>query len=464
MRKHTFSIVSLLFLVWMNIGALAQPATQDTELQRIRELKEQREQKIEQWETQANIALLMVISVGILSAVIAFLQKVNLKSNKILTAVLGFLIAVITVVDANVYPDHQTLKRTILKARGILEDLEIELAIEVKPEDRALWREGVKEKLKELQRIEDEFLVAYESAGFELVTSAYAKESKEPSWITDPPEDKYNLYFIGTAEHQSLSRAKELSLEDARHAATENLTLQIQKTKGFQNAKININALSDYLAESAESARTYFSLDKSTGAYKYYTLLKLARSFLEIDLNFFAIQEKISMPETKRLSESLESASSPKKEYYVDRAQTYKKMLEETRESLEAEDYRMFMQARKMRLHGQIKSSLPTLERITQAYPAFFMGWYNLGLAYDALGDSSKADHAYTMAISLEPGQAVREASIYNTYGDFLRRHENYAGAKHWFEKALEINPNHALAKHNLKVVKDALDKKISAK
>jgi tetratricopeptide (TPR) repeat protein len=464
MAKGVFLVAVMLLMVWMNVGVFAQPATQDPELQRIIELKEQREQKIEQWEMQATMALAMVILVGVISAVIAFLQKINFKSNKLVTAILGFIIAVITVIDANLYPDPQTLNRTILKARGILEDIEIDLAIEVKPEDRPIWREGIQEKLKEIRRIEDEFLAANESMDFELIAAAYAQEGKEPSWIADPPEDKNYLYFIGSAEHQSLSQAKDLSLADAKHAAAENLTLQIQKTQGFQDAKINFNALSDYLTKSAEIARAHYSLDRSKGLYKYYTLLKLAKSVLEIDLTFFGIQEKISMPETKKLYETLEAASSPRKAYYADRTQTYQKMLEQTRESLEPEDYKAFMQARRTRLQGEVRSSIPALERITQVYPAFFMGWYNLGLAYDALEDSAKADRAYNKAIDLEPRQTVREASIYNTYGDFLRRHENYAAARRYLEKALAINPNHELARNNLRVVQDALEKKRGAK
>lgn len=456
MKKQTILSGLILLTLFSSNLVFTQETTADPALDRIIELKELRQQKIEKWETQAMLALVMVITVGVISAVIAFLQKFKFRGNKAVTATLGLVATIITVIDASVYPDYQTLQRTISKARWILEDVEDDLSTPVKPEDRAIWREGIREKLKEILRIEDEFLSSREPLYFELVHSAYAK-TKLPEWVTNPPSDNYYLYFIGTSQSVSLGEAKNLALEDAQKAASDYLVLQIQNIEGFANKPINYEALSEFLTKSAEVYRTQYSMDKEKGEYRFYTLLRLAKSYVEIDLTFFAIEENIDVHDTKMLNKKLQSTVSPRKAYYNERVATYSELLESAKASLDPLDHQRFLEARQIRKSGAPQKALPALEEITQKYPRFFMGWYNLGLAYDALHDSVRADNAYNKAIQLEPGQSTREASIYNTYGDFLRRHKNYVEAKKWFEKALEVNPNHALARNNLQVMRGLL-------
>jgi len=458
MKRKAIYIGAILFIVLVNFAAIAQDAQGNTGLSMINRLFEEKQAQIHEWERNANIALMMVIVVGIVSAIVAFLQKFQFNRNKVITAVLGLIVAIITVIDANVFPDHHTLRKKIAEASLILEDVKFDLAMEVKRQDRLKWRENIQKKLKEISEIEYELLASAERANIDWIPAAYAQSRQLPSWVTNPPSDNYYLYFIGDAKNGSLAVAENLSLEDAQEAAIDYLAAQIQSIEGISNNRINYEALSEFLINSAEVYRTYYNLDQSGDTYRYYTLLRLAKSFVEIDLTFFAIEKDINLGDVKKLNERLQSTTSPRKAYYNQREVTYKKLLETAKENLQPEDHETFMKARQIRKSGNPGKAAPLLEATVRKYPAFYMGWYNLGLAFDALGDSLKADKAYRKAIALEPSQSTREASVYNTYGDFLRRHQNYLEARRWFKKALEINPNHALAQNNLRVVQSLIE------
>lgn len=86
------------------------------------------------------------------------------------------------------------------------------------------------------------------------------------------------------------------------------------------------------------------------------------------------------------------------------------------------------------------------------------MGWYNSALAHGAVGNVDRADYAYRKAMELEPIQSTRDASIYNTYGYFLVQTGNPSESEQYFRKALEINPEHALAKNNLRYLQYVMD------
>ena len=458
MKKKAVCVGIFALVIFVNFVTIAQSSQDDPAYLMIVELKTKQEQKIQKWERYSNIALALVISVGTISAVIALLQKFKFKGIRLSTGILGLVVAITVVIDSNIYPDHQTLKKKIIEARFILEDVEYELTRKVKSQDRAKWREGIRGKLKRISEIEIDLLAGTESIDINFVASAYAQPRELPSWVTDPPSDDYYLYFVGNGQDTSLEVVESMSFQDAEKAAVDYLAPQIQSVEGISNSRIDFELLSEFLINAAEVYRTHYYLKRSDDLYRYYTLVRLARSSLEIDLTFFAIEKNIKINDTRKLSEKLQSTTNPTKAYYDQRDMTYKELLEAARESLGPMDHERFLRAREIRKGGNPRKALALIEEIVGKHPTFFLGWYNSGLIHDALGDSAEADSSYRNAIELEPSQVTRHASIYNTYGYFFFKHNNYLEAKEWFEKALQVNPNHVLAKNNLRVVQDSLD------
>ena len=466
MKGKVINMVVISWVFFSSFAIFAQEG-QNSESQEkayINSLIQDVEKNVKDLDGKANIALLMVLVVGILGAIVAFLQKFEFKGNKLITALLALIIAIITVIDANIYPDHQTLKKKIAEVRVLKKQLNTKMLEPVKPEDKEARNKEIQEVLKKLAALSMElekevYLAAEGTFNFDLIPSAFAQSQQLPTWIESPPSDNFYLYFVGNSRDGSLAKAKELSLLDAQTAAVEFMVAQLQRIEGIAASNINMEALSDKLVESAEVYRTHYYLEPAGSDYQYYTLLRLAKSFLEIDLTFFAIEKNIDIEETKKINRALQTAESPRKAYYNQRDATYKALLDQAQESLAPADHDRFINARNIRKGGNPEKAIPILEEIAGKYPAFYFGWYNIGLAYDALDDSAKADNAYRKAIETEPNQSVRDASIYNTYGDFLRRHNNYSEAMQWFKKALEISPDHALAKNNLRVVQEALNR-----
>ena len=81
---------------------------------------------------------------------------------------------------------------------------------------------------------------------------------------------------------------------------------------------------------------------------------------------------------------------------------------------------------------------------------------YDLWHEYED-GQTQEAKSSYEKAAQLEPKQNVRDASIYNSFGYFLYQQKEYKAAIKQFNKALEIEPNHPIAKRNLQAAEKEL-------
>lgn len=454
MNKIVLSLMILAF-IFVLYSSIAAQTSQDVQRTTIHKDVEKKEQVIQSWERKRNIALWLVISVGILGAVIAFLQRFKHKNIKMATAILALVIAIITVLDANILPDHTTIAQKIFEARDIMDDIYAELNKDVKPGDLDNWRGRIQIKLKKINKIEREIRLSFnQMTDIDFLTKSYAQSVRKlPEWINNPPSDDYYIYFLGDVHNPSLEEAEELSLLTARRVAADYLVNQIQSIQELANKQINYEALSDFLVNSGEVYRTHYYLDKEKGQYRFYTLLRLAKNDAEIDLNFFAIERNINIKDTKMLNQKIQSTVSPDEAYYDKRTDRYNKLLEQAKTSVGPADYEKFKHAIRLKRAGDFRNALPLLEETVDKYPTFFMAWYNLGLVHYSLKDSIQADRAYRKALELEPLQVTREPSIYNTYGYFLLRYNNYVDAKQWFEIALQIDPNHTKARRNLSIV-----------
>jgi hypothetical protein len=142
-------------------------------------------------------------------------------------------------------------------------------------ENKDALREEIRRRIKQIGKLEEDMLVVTASVDFHLVTPVYA-QSPMPSWISQPPRDQVNFYFVGVGNSSSLDRAKEASFNDALEQAVQQVVVLLNN----QTAKVSgFHSVHEYTKKSVETAETYLSYNRKTGDYQYFTLLKLNRKF-----------------------------------------------------------------------------------------------------------------------------------------------------------------------------------------
>jgi len=140
-------------------------------------------------------------------------------------------------------------------------------------------------------------------------------------------------------------------------------------------------------------------------------------------------------------------------EYTARRTERYKRIFEEQKATF-GFHFKRFEAARKLRKSGKINKAIKILTGIIADCPDFYLAHYNLGLAYESLGDLGSAEPYYARAAQLEAELNTRDPSIHNTYGFFLLRLHNFEEAEKAYLKALELDPKHPKAKVGLEAAR----------
>jgi hypothetical protein len=237
--------------------------------------------RIASWERQANILVSLTVLVGILGVVTGLLQKYDKPWCKAATVVIGALISAIMVINNTIFTtDYRTLKRSARQAREHITDVRLILANwddSLSQENKKALLDEIHQKIKQIGELEDKMLLA--KISIEIGSPVYA-QSRQPSWVSNPPSDKINLYFVGIGNNPSLTKAKEDSYNDA----VKQVTTQLRGRSTMPSETTSSYSLREYIKKSSETAGTYFTYDPGTKGYRYFTLLKLNRRFVETDI------------------------------------------------------------------------------------------------------------------------------------------------------------------------------------
>ena len=320
-----------------------------------------------------------------------------------------------------------------------------------------VWFDEIDRKLKELSKIERETWRTEVTNS--LVPTAYAQSGtgveQEPSWMSDPPGYKGSLYFVGISKSRSLLRAKDYSYKDAAGEAVDHLVLEFARRSRMLKSRyyeFDIEMFTQHLVDGSEVLDTYYSFDREAGLYHYFTLLAVDKRLAIRRARLFELKsQKRALPSVTfppRIRE-LEIKGLPE-DYYLGKISAHKKISAFEKKSLAYDEYIKFIKAREVRKMGHIADAIDLLEEVTGESPAFYLGWYNIALAYDALDSVSLADQACEIAAGLEQDQLSGDASFHSTYGNFLYRHNKYQEATAALEKALQIAPQHPTARRTL--------------
>ena len=203
------------------------------------------------------------------------------------------------------------------------------------------------------------------------------------------------------------------------------------------------------LLKSAEDVDSYIDFDAKNGTYRYYSLIRVNKSVAEADVRLFAVQRGVNAPADT--IKALGDSQRVRDDYTSKQLVQYEALLDKTGEMLTGDEYRTFSEARKLRREKkEYARSIVMFREVLGKRPDFYLGWYNLALAYAASGDDAAARSAYDRTIQLEPEQPLRDGTVYNAYGHFLLERSHYCDAVAMFEKAVALDGNNPRAQNNL--------------
>ncbi len=417
---------------------------------------------IEQFKHESMLALTITLAVGILGAVAALLQQIQSSWRKTATMIAGGGVTILTVINNNAFDgDHRALDKKAIKiehlATLINEKLEEDFNFE-NCEDFKKQRNEIRKLLDEMHgiRVGDEQRTVRFDSPF-LPEVAYAQETKKdnlPSWVISPPQEKDKINFVGIGHGQSLRDAEDSAVSDGQEQVRDFFAQEFGRNRRADSTAADSKTVADFLANYAQTVNKHFAYDPKEKDYTYYALIRVDRELAEDYVKLYAAQE--GLVDTQPYSDVLQKTPGLSNEYFARRRVTYGKLADHAKKEIPKEIYADFEHGRQLRKTGQAAEAAKILTAVTQKQPDFYLAWYNLALAFMAMGADNQADAAFKKAAAYEQSQALRDASIYNSYGWFLYLNKRYDEAVKAFEQALLIDPDHPKARSNLAAAKKA--------
>lgn len=411
----------------------------------IGELARQASDLIRSWENKANFALGLALVIGILGFLTGALQKFDSSSTRVITVIGGIAIGCLTVVSNTLFEhDHRQFRSMAREGHKLLADIKLIRAefTAATAENQQAMLQDIRGKLHQIYQLEQQTVLATSSA--QLVSIVYA--AGLPPWVMRPPVDSDNFYFVGIGDSRSYETAKQASKDKALEDAGNYFVSLFEKSA--QQSQIDNEAVSRYLLKSTEVRDTHFVYDPATAIYRFYTLLRVNKQIAGADLRLFSVGK--SEPVSTVYGEAVQKAQRVPGDYVSRRLNVYADALDTAKSSLAPDQYAKFLEARELRRTKQSDKAIALLLDTVRTRNDFYLGWYNLALAYNDKKDFANAKKAYERAVELEPKQPARDASLYNSYGFFLYSYRKYQEAIPYLKRALDIDPNHPKAANTL--------------
>jgi tetratricopeptide (TPR) repeat protein len=418
--------------------------------------------KINTWHMFYWLSLISMLLVGLLGLVIPLLQSIDQNKFKIHTICLGTLISACTfLTNSFLKGDYRQYDRiesvALVKQAELLNLVDVYKVSPDEDSKKILW-DQIKSLFSDIASLEDTLTVskanalAQNSGEIMLIKSAYATTT-EPSWVKSIPQDDNYLYFVGFADSGKLKGLE----DDAQNNAMESAKAYMFEQFGNNsNKKINPDKLAKFLADYTETFSSYIKIDAKKKVYRYYSLIRISKNALKSGVTLFGIEHNVSIPE--QLIQTIDASQRERDDYAAKQTKLYEQQEDQARQQISDANYLNYLQARELRREEKkYAEAADMLKNILNESPGFYLGWYNLALAYDALNEIEKAKEAYLKTIQLEPNLPARDATIYNSYGHFLYKQQRYAEALIQFETSLTYDPNNPLAKNNLIQTKSKL-------
>lgn len=232
---------------------------------------------VSEWFLYAKIELLLVISVGLLGALVTLFQIIKTKWSTHLVAVLGLAIASLTVVTNQFFDvDHKTYRkcagqadREISKARDYIALVESGATSDENKEELVL---AIKQCVQEV----DSIISKLESAefapaspigniiNFTLVKEAWAQSSSQPPWVLQKMTEGVRAYrFVGEASDPMVAASRSQALANAQNIAARELGIDVHTVQRYGTV-----------------VEQYYAYDANMKSFRCYVLLEMNKAFI----------------------------------------------------------------------------------------------------------------------------------------------------------------------------------------
>jgi hypothetical protein len=294
MAKTSISAICWLVLV-SAIPCLAESASPSTRLKSMQNRLDRRQAIVNEWVVDSRQQIFFSVTVGVLGLAVGLLQASRKPWARGLTIGLGFCVSAITLFTNKVYvADYRTLQKSVAEATPIIEDLQAIMFTFDPTQSPENQRDVEAEFLTKCQRIDriwqrlqgvetPSSVPANKSAAWFPGGIVYAQSATRipPPWIAGIFEtDSTSTFFVGASENKSLSAAKTASKDAAVHKAAHWMR---GDAPADQKSELP-SQLVDLVAHAVDVADTWYSYDRASGVYRYYTLLRLSNEFRSLDL------------------------------------------------------------------------------------------------------------------------------------------------------------------------------------
>jgi len=390
--------------------------------------------------------MLLSILAGAAVSAIQFLKEEY--QFRLLVGVCGLVTAGVSTINGTIFSfsPKEALDR-LSRAHAVMKKVETYISIHELPPSGNERDAHIAKVTLYLDAV-DQVLLGGSPPGFDKLASAeflpsspaYAAEMGPEGFADFPKNDDY-IYFIGTAKSNDLEVARSDSLRLAKVEVERSLLDELSASSvsddSAQAAKL--------LAESGIVADTGFH--KDADVYTYSTLYAIRkRSVVDLSGSFPAGFDAAMADLQKKAA------------YFDARWRSVAASLDAAREHLSWQDYAIVLNGRNARRERRHQRCIDILApAVKKGDVGWYLGWFNLGLAYWDLNKFTEADEALAEAAALEPKLPVRDPSIYNSYGQFLVRTKKYQAGKVMLSKALSINPELSGAKYQLKIAEQKM-------
>ncbi|MDH4553836.1 tetratricopeptide repeat protein [Pseudomonas sp. BN417] len=457
MKAMTLRQTALLVLVCISVSRLAFADGLDDSVTQayFNDILKECDDQLSEWRRLWRIEIGLAVFILVLGALSAAIQNFSFQSVKVITVVCGVLISITTGIVSLVGLDnHRSLSKSIESVEYIVLNMKRKVKDYgmFKAEDKQVPLNEFYALYAKFKKIQDPDLAqVVDRRGRGVIGLAYAGDDV-PTWVRSIPEDSRNLYFVGVADGPDLRDAQ----DNAKKNAIQSASRFLAGTLNASNDQLDSVRLATDLSASAEVVDSHVVLDEQSGIYRYYSLLRVNKSLAEAGTKLFATQRGINAPQGA--IQAIADSQRKRDDYSSRQLVQYEALLDKTSSLLSPEEYREFAEARQLRkAEGNNEKAIAMLKGVLEKKPGFYLGWYNIALAYSAAGNSADARNAYDKAVALEPMQPLRDGTVYNSYGHFLLKQRQFCDAQTKFEKAVALDPLNPRAINNLALAKRKL-------
>jgi tetratricopeptide (TPR) repeat protein len=448
MMKTGFTLTMLMVLALVLCCAPSFGETQPG----IDKLVDTVDHKIKTWHYFYWISLISTIIVGMFGLVITLLQSLDQTKYRIYTICLGTVISACTFLSNSFLKgDYREYDR--IEQKGILKQIELGNLVEIyKTADsnnqKIIWSD-IKSLILEIDQLEDSLTASkqdltakLESSWSPIVGTAYAGTA--PSWLSTLPEDSNYLFFTGFADGERLEGLEVAAVKNA----TQNAAAYLVQQFGQEAQQIDADKLAKFLADTAKPYSAYISRD-AKNLYRYYSLIRISKNILKTGTQLFGVENNVEIPEA--LLSKIDVSQRARDDYTSRQAKIYESLEDQAKTKLNKSTYLKFLKARQLRKEDKnYPEAIAMLKEILHESPDFYLGWYNLALASDAMNDTLAADAAYQRAVALESSLTGRDATLYNSYGHFFYKQKKYQDAITQYKKSLSLDPTNPRTQNNI--------------